>query len=375
MDIAFFKKYSLAKGLALFKKKGSSVLGVDLGSSSLKVVQLRKEKERAILETYGELACGRYASAEVGRSVRLVDQKVVEMLRDIVREANVSASRAIVAIPLRSSFVKMIALPLMSEKELKEAVPFEARKYIPVPIGEVMLDWWILPEGIGEERGKEEGFIKERKYQDVLLVAIHREVIEKYREIVQGVKLAVDAFEIEVFSQVRAVLSREIAPALLVDLGAESTRFTVVDYGVVRLTHTLDRGAVELTDVLSRSLGVDFERAERLKRDIGLSDRPEHKEILNVIEPLLDYIFAEGARVALEYRRRSGRSIKRVWLLGGGALLKGINEFSINKFGLETREAHPFSRVEYPAFLEPVLKEIGPSFCTSLGAALRALHE
>ena len=375
MDIPFFKKDSLAKGLALFKKKGQSVLGIDLGSSSFKLVQLRREREQAILETYGELASGPYASQEVGKSVRLVDQKVFGMLQDVMKEANVSASHAVFSIPLRSSFVKVFSLPLMSAKELEEAVPFEARKYIPVPIGEVQLDWWVLPEGIATQSEKEEGFMKERKYQDILLVAIHREVIEKYRKIAEGVKFTVHTFEIEVFSQVRAALSREIAPVLLADLGAQSTRFTVVDYGVVRLTHTLERGAAELTDTLSRSLGIDFERAERLKREIGLSSRPEHKEILGVIEPLLDYTFSEGARVALEYRRRSQRAIKRVWLLGGGALLKGITEFSINKFGLEARQVHPFSRVEYPAFLEPVLKEIGPSFCTSLGAALRALQE
>lgn len=373
MDLPLFKKYS-EKGLALFKRQ-TSVLGIDLGSSSLKIVQLRKEKERAVLETYGEISTGPYAGSPVGKSVHLLDKKVVEILTDLLREANAKAVHAVVSIPLRSSFIRMISMPLMSEKELAEAIPFEARKYIPVPASEVVIDWWLLPEGVSSEGKDSEGFIKERKFAEVLLVAIHREAIEKYKRIFQEAKLEVNSFEIEVFSQVRAILSREIGPVLLVDFGAEATRFVVVDYGIVRLAHTVERGSLELTDALSRSLGVDFERAERLKQDIGFSPRPEHKEIANVIEPLLDHIFSEGLRVVAEYHRRSERPIKKVWLIGGGSLLKGLVDFSINKFGLEARLVEPFSKTEYPAFLEENLREIGPIFATALGTALRALQE
>lgn len=369
-----FKKYNFEKGLALFKRQ-TNVLGLDLGSASLKIVQLRKEKERAILETYGEIAAGPYAGVPVGKSARLLDKKVVEMLSDLRREANAQAELAAAAIPLRSSFVRLISMPLLSDKELAQAVPFEARKYIPVPASEVIIDWWLLPEGISSEGKESEGFIKERKFVEVLLVAIHREAIEKFRHIFKEAKLEVGTFEIEVFSQVRSILGREAGPVLLVDFGAGGTRFAVADYGIVKLTHTLDRGSLELTDALSRSLGVDFERAERLKQDIGLSARPEHKEVRGVIEPLLEHIFSEGLRVVTEYHRRSGRPVKKIWLAGGGSLLKGLVDFSVNKFGLEARLANPFQKVEYPAFLEETLREIGPIFATALGAALRALQE
>lgn len=375
MDIPFFKSLSFAKGSSLFKKKETSVLGIDLGSSSLKVVQLKRDNERAILETYGELACGRYAGAAVWQSVKLVDQKVVEMLTDILKEANITSRRAAVSVPLRNSFVSVVSMPLMSEKELAEAVPFEARRYIPVPISEVLIDFWALPQGVSGEAGKEEGFAKEKKFMEVLLVAIHRQVVERYKSIFKEAGITVDTFEIEVFGEERSVLSREVAPILIVDLGAQATRLTIVDYGIVRLSHNVERGAQDLTNALARSLGIDFERAEKLKRDTGLSGRPEHKEIVNVIGPLLEYNFSEGLRVTAEYRRRTGHSIKKIVLTGGGALLKGLVDFSINKFGVEARLANPFSKVTYPAFLEPTLKEIGPSFSGALGLALRELQE
>jgi len=374
MEMSFLKKFSLGKGFALFKKE-SRVLGVDLGSSSLKIVQLRKEKEKVILETYGEIATGPYSDMAAGKSVRLLETKVVEMLTDLMKEAKATAGNAIVSIPLRSSFVKVITMPLMSEAEFREAMPYEARKHVPVPVNEVIMDWWILPQGSSTEGQNSEGFSVERRFQEVLLVAIHREVVEKYQKIFRGAGINVKSFEIEIFSQVRSILSKELHPTLVIDFGAQATRFIIVDYGVVRMVHTFERGSLELTDVLSRSLSIDFERAERLKRDTGLSSRPEHKEIRNVIEPIMEDILSEGARVISEYRRRSERSCKKVWLVGGGSLLEGLIDFSITKFGVEVKLGDPFQKVSYLAFLEEVLKKIGPSFSGALGAALRSLEE
>ena len=181
MEIPFLNKLSLGNGFALFKK-GSQVLGVDLGSSNLKIVQLKKERRRILLETYGEIATGPYAGLQVGKNAHLLDEKVREMMEDLMREAGSNAKEAIVSLPLRSSFVKVINLPIVSEEELKEAIPFEARKHIPVPTNEVVLNWLILPQG-EFSKSEDEGFIKERKAQDVLLVAIHRDTIEKYQNI------------------------------------------------------------------------------------------------------------------------------------------------------------------------------------------------
>ncbi len=374
MDVPFFKNLP-ASTLALFKEKETSVVGIDFGSSSLKMVQLKKVKERAVLQTYGELALGPYGGGEIGKTAKLVDQKAVEMIKDLMKEANITSRHAVVSIPLRSSFITLASFPVMSDKDLNEAIPYEARRYIPVPTSEVLMDWWVLPPGISGWADKDEGFAKERKFSEVLLVAIHRDVVEKYQNILKEAGMESSSFEIEAFSQVRSLLSREVAPVLIVDLGASSAKVTLVDYGIVRLAHNIDRGFQDLTQALSRALGVDFERAEKLKRDTGLSDRPEHKEIVSVVRPLLEYIFSESLKVATEYRRRSNHSIKRVILTGGGANLKGILEFSINKFGVETKLANPFGKVQYPAFLEPALKEIGPSFSTALGLGLRELQE
>ncbi|MBI2175220.1 MAG: type IV pilus assembly protein PilM [Parcubacteria group bacterium] len=372
VDISFFKKLSPSGIFELWRGGSQSIVGVDLGSSSFKAVQLRKEREQAVLETYGELSVAPYGEVAQGQSARLPEQKASELLADLIREAKITAKEAVVAIPLRSSFVTLIRLPQMPPGELAKAIPIEARRYIPVPISEVVMDWWSVPPSLhiqGVPKGEEDV----AEHEEVILVAIHRDVIEKYRALFGKTGLTVKAFEIEAFSSVRAAIGREINPLLIVDVGALTTKMIMVDKGVVRSAHSIDRGAQDLTLALSRSLGVDFARAETTKRETGLSPLPEHREMTSAMEPMLDAIFAEASRVALDYRRRYGRFMERALLSGGGMLLNGVVEHAVERFGVEVERVHAFSKVRYPAFLEPVLKDIGPSFAVAIGLALREL--
>jgi len=373
MDIPLFKRWSASKKFGLWKKKQQSIIGIDIGSSAIKVVQLKKEKERAVLETYGELAIGPYAQASVGQVSRLIDKKLIEALSDVIKEAGVTAKKTVVSIPLRSSFIIMIELPVSPDNDnFDKIVRFEARKYIPIPLSEVEFDWLKVPPAL-ETPQQSNVKAGKKPLSQVLLAAVHKDVIEKYKRIISQAGLYLQGFEIEVFGIARSVISRETYPILLIDFGASAAKMLVVDYGIIRLSHVMEHGSQNLTLALSRSLNVDFSRAEEMKREIGLSNRPEHQEIKNIMEPILDYIFLEANRVMSDYRRKYSRSIGRIILTGGGSLLKGIVDYTVKKFGIEVNLANPFAKVEYPAFLQPVLKQAGPEFSVALGLALREL--
>lgn len=382
MNMEFLKRIFSPGKFDFFGKKNESFLGIDIGSSSIKIVQLKKKNEEAILETYGELSVGPYAGVETGQASHLVDDKAIEMLKDLTKEAGVKAQKAAVAVPLRSSFVTVIRLPVSPDGNLDEAISFEARRYIPVPMSEVVFDWWVLPKEFEDEEMqtlvKEE--VKSPAEQkigqpgtEVLITAVHKDIIEKHKKVVAGAGLEAVLFEIEIFSGVRSVLGSEIAPVLVIDLGASTTKMTVVDHGIARFAYSLDRGSQDITIALAHSLNISFSRAEEMKREIGFSSRPEYKEATAVIEPLLDLIFMEARRTIADYRRKRDRAIDHVILTGGGALLKGMIDFAVNKIGIETVLADPFSKVRHPSFLRPVLKEAGPSFSSALGLALRGL--
>ena len=233
---------------SLFKKEAASVIGVDIGSSSIKVVQLRHVHGRVVLETYGAIALGPYAGVEIGRATSLPAEKISEALKDVIREANVTTADAAISIPYSSSLVSIIKLPASVEKQLAQVVPIEARKYIPVPINEVLLDWFVVSGGKGSQPSPD-------GKMEVLLVAIHNDTIAKFRSIASEANLAAAFFEIEVFSAVRASLDHGIAPVAVVDMGAATTKFYVVERGLIHESHIINHGAQDLTLAASRALG------------------------------------------------------------------------------------------------------------------------
>lgn len=365
-----FNIKGLFEKIKLLGKNDTSILGIDIGSSSIKVVQLRKEKERAVLETYGQIAVGPYTNLKIGQAAKLSEDAMISALKDVLKEANIKSKNATVAIPLKSSFIIIISLPALETQDISEMVQMEARRYIPVSISEVVLSWWVLPES---QNQKKEGDDQKRKFIQVLLVAIHKDVINSYKNIISKAGLKAQAYEIESFSMARSSVSREISPVAVLDFGASSVKLAIVDYGMIKASYSINQGAQDLTLALSHSLGVDFAKAEELKREIGLSDLPEHKEIVAVLEPTLDYIFSEINIFIKNFQKKNQRSINKIFLTGGGAMLKGLVDFSVKRFTIEVKIANPFEKVEYPAFLSNVLREVGVNFSVAIGLAMREL--
>ena len=223
----------------LMGKKGQSVLGIDIGSSSIKVVQISRKNGHAVLETYGELSLGPYAGKGVGEATNLPLEKIIEAVGDLLREKEVNITTKIcgMAIPFASSLMAVVEMPALPQKQLAEMVPLEARKYIPVPISEVTLDWYVIPKDKNPEEdypsadtGVKPGFQK----VEVLIVALHNETINSYKDIVTRSSLEADFFEIEIFSTMRSTLDQEIAPVLIVDMGATSTKLYIVESFALR---------------------------------------------------------------------------------------------------------------------------------------------
>ncbi|HEY4524382.1 MAG TPA: type IV pilus assembly protein PilM [Candidatus Paceibacterota bacterium] len=368
---AFAKLLHLDR-FALWQKKDQRVIGLDFGHSSVKAVQLRNEQGRAILETYGEIAVGPYGDLAVGQVANLSSAKMVELLGDLFREANINAPAASIAIPLRSSLLSIIELPpALSGAKLDKIIPLEARKYIPVPISEVELDWWVLPRPT-DQSDQASGTPAEKK-TEVLIAAIHKEVIDRYSEYLKAVNLSPAFFEIETFSAIRSVFAGERGVTVILDFGAGTTKLAIVDYGIVRLSHTISKGAQDITLALSRSLGVPFAKAEEIKRTVGLMENYEGQNLSGVMNAIIEYIFAEAHKVLTVYETRKRRSIEKVILIGGGSLLKGLLELAGQNFEMPVVLGKPFDRVEYPAFLGEVLEKTGPGFAVALGLALRHL--
>ncbi|MCH7529727.1 type IV pilus assembly protein PilM [Patescibacteria group bacterium] len=360
------------------RQSEESVLGVDVGSSSIKIIQLKKKGGSAVLETYGELALGPYSDLEIGQATNLTSEKLSAALADLLKEANTTTNSGGVSIPFSSSLVTLIQMPAIEEKQLIKMIPIEARKYIPVPIGEVTLDWFIIPES--EKKFIDSTVEQDDKKQkvksiDVLLVAIHNDVLTKYREIVKGANMTVNFFEIEIFSTIRATLIQTLSPVVIFDMGAATTKLYIVEYGIVKASHLINRGSQNITLSLSKSLGMNIAKAEEYKREVGLLGTGDQKNANEAMLLVLDHIFAETNRFVLNYQKKFNKNIGQTILTGGGSVLKGMLDLATKNLNTEVLLADPFSKIETPAFLEQVLKEVGPEFGVAVGIALRKLQE
>ncbi len=376
--MAFFQK--------MFDKKENSVIGIDIGSSAIKIVQIKKQNGQAVLETYGELALGPYGNAAIGQAVQLTTDQVSQALTDLMneKEVNVTTRSCGVAIPFASSLMSVIEMPEVSQKQLAIMVPLEARKYIPVPISEVMIDWSIIPktetriEDTPEDSPQSEIGVPVKKIAglpkiDVLVVAIHNDTVARYQDISVKSKLEPGFFEIEIFSTMRAVLDEALQPVVIMDMGAASTKLYIVERGIVRASHTINRGSQDITSNISKSMGITIEKAEIMKREIGASG--EDSTLLSIINLSLDYIFEEANRTLLSFEKKYNKTVSKTILIGGGANLRGLPAIAKENFKTEAVAGNPFGKLSSPAFLEDVLRDTGPEFAVAIGTALRKLSE
>lgn len=358
-----------------FKKKSDAVVGIDIGGAFAKVVELKSKGGRALLNTYGEIALGPFGGIEVGQATNLPTDKLAEALRDLLVEAKVTSHDVVFALPLMSTLLTVIELPDLGEAKLKEMIPIEARKYIPTPVSEVALSYWIIPKTTRTYIDPDE---EERKKgigptANVLLAAVHNDVLAKYNDL--GTKIGAESvsFEIEVFASIRAALGREAATTMLVDIGAANTKVVIIEEGIVRSSHLVAVGSQDITLTIARGKGIALLEAEEKKRRTGLLGDPSDPVLAEITRLAVERIMSEVGRILSTYQHEKRITISRVIFTGGGSLLPGLLDLAGKHFNVTVSYGNAFEKVEAPAVLEPLLKEAGPEFAVAIGLALRKL--
>lgn len=380
MDNPFITK--MLGGLGkLMKGSEANAIGVDIGSSAVKVVEIKKRGGKMILETYGAISLGPYGELDVGRVTNLPVEKVAEAVKEVLKQSGTSMTSGGFSVPVQSSLIFNIELPAaVKESELPSIVPTEARKYIPVPITEVSLDYFVLPkkEASFEEMSMKGGDSstpqKSADKTNVLVVATQNNAVSRYRAIVSQAGLSASFFEIEVFASIRSNFEHELSPVLLIDFGASRTKLAIVEFGMIKKYHSVERGGADITDAISKSLSIPFNEAEKMKKEFGLFGNPADKNLAEIIRVHIDYIFSETNSALLEYEKKYSKTISKIIFTGGGSLMKGLSEVASSELKADVESGHPFRKVGTPAFLEKVLDAMGPEFAVALGLALRQLQ-
>jgi len=360
----------------IFRIRPRRFLGIDIGISYVKIVELSRKGNKIALENYGELGIlkqkDRAFRVFTEDTLLLSDRDVAKAIRVICDEARIQAKEVNFSIPDFASFFTTINLPSITKEEIAEAVRYEVRPHVPLPLSEVNLGW-VVTEG---EPGK--SAIK------VLAVAVPNDVVRQYEEIalISGLKLK--ALEPEVFALARSLkplITNGTSPKLvaLIDIGARSTTYNIFEQGVLKTSHSSNIGANELTETLARSLNIDYNKAEELKIKSGIAGPSSGAEasrlgIREIILPLIDAIMDETKKVFRDFYRTKGEDIQRIILAGGTALLPGLKEYFAAELNKEVIIADPFSQISYPKVLGETLKKSSPSYAVAVGLALKGFE-
>lgn len=353
------------------------VVGIDIGTSAIKVVELKKQSGRAKLNTYGALALGQYVEdGRVGQVVNLDADTISRALVDVLKETHITSTNVVLAIPSVSCIIFILQLPsAIEESNLPMVIPDEAKKYIPVPLSDVALDWYVIPRR--EDSGVQSRVLSESGGEatiSVLVVATLNDTLTKYTETMQKTGLPMDSLEIEVFSHIRSVLTRELFPVMIVDIGASKTKLTIVEHGIVETFRLVNKASQDMTRAIMHSTEVSFESAENLKKEHGLIPSPDHPHIPDIIKTHLADIFQEVNATMLAYEKRYNKNIGKIIFTGGGAMTRGLIDYAKQSFSAELTIADPFSKVESPVYLSGVLKSTGPEFSVAVGLALKKIQ-
>lgn len=353
------------------KRKNQFGLGIDIGTKGIKITEISKKKDKFYLQNYGELnldiAGKQFFRYFDKNTLNPSIDNITRAIRGILSEAEIETDRAVFALPDFATFSITFDLPPMTRKELNSAVAFEARKYIPLPLSEVVLDWQIIDNDLKGGKNK------------ILLMAIPKILVEHYKKIAINSGLELIALEAEALALKRALIKPNDPISCLVEIGFQSTNVIIVENNTVKTTFSFDIAGKDLTLTLAETLNMEIVEAERLKIKNGLS--LDNNECATIIASILALIVEKTKRVMREYQSKENKHIEQLILSGGTAKTVGIVKYFQDMFNdkefsnINIKIGNPFENIDYPPALEEKIKKSIPIFTIALGESLKKFEK
>jgi len=344
---------------AFFPKK---IVGIDVGTASIKVVEISKWGQGKILENYGEIKSASlykepFRNTEKG-SYLLSNYFVSRAVKAILDEARIKTKAVMFSIPDFATFCTSFELPPMDANEIKDAVYFNASQYIPLPVTETTLDWKLIGGIPGDGRSS----------LKIFLVAIPNRTIKDYQEVARLAGLELYAVEAEAMALVRALVKENKNCVCIIDIGVQSTTINIVDKRVLKKSYSFDFAGNQLAYSISSALGLGHEQAEELKNKEGLTSVKE--EISKTLYLLIDPLVVEVKKILSFYYQQEGQEVTAVYLTGGTSGLPGLKEYFAEVLKVKVEIPNCFSELLYPPILGKTLENMAPSFSVAAGVAM-----
>lgn len=338
-------------------------LGIDIGDSSLKMVELVKKGKKIILSNYGfseSLTSTKFTTMD---DIDYLAKAILKVKNDL----GITSTKAVVSLPTFAVFSSVINLYNVNKKTIADQVNEEAKKVIPLPLEEMVLDWKVIPAKSSDDLSNTK----------VFLTGSPKKLIKKYINIFNIAKVNLASLETETFSLIRSLVGNDKSTVMIIELGANSTDFCIVKESIPFLNRSINISGATITRAISQNLGMDWERAEQFKFDLGMEAIGGEKSteipevIMNAVGPIVNEV-----RYMLElFENSNNEKIEKIILSGGGSLLVNLSNYLENLLNIRVIVGNPWFRVTCPEEIRPVLDEIGPKMSVAIGLALRGLEK
>jgi type IV pilus assembly protein PilM len=335
------------------------MVGLDIGSRTIKIVELDKEGNTFSLKSSGIVG---YSGTTLDK---MTDDKEIATLSQIIKklfiEARVSSKDVAISLPEPLVFTRTIKFPMLTDSEIASAVKWESEQYIPIPVSEAVIQHTILSRN---EKSSPPGVL-------VLLVAAPRTVVEKYVKVSQLAGLNPVAVETELIAATR-VLAPPDKTALIVDLGATSTNIAISKSGLLSFSRSIPIAGEAFTRAITQGLGVTAQQAEEYKKTYGLTPSQLEGKIKGVLDPVLRLVVDEIKKAISYYlTEEKGETPSSLIVTGGTSGMPEIISVLSDLLGIEVLVGNPFSKIKMDPETAKKLAPYSPLYGVAVGLAMR----
>ncbi len=345
----------------MFLSKKREIVGIDIGSSSVKLVQLKEQKGAYLLQNLGILALPPEAIVD---NTLMDSSSIVETINNLIKSLNIRVKDAACSVSGNSVIIRKISLPAMPYEELEEQIHWEAEQYIPFDINDVNIDFQILAPDQNDPAKME-----------VLLVASKKDIINDYLGVFNETALRLAVVDVDSFALQNAFeLNYDTDPeqvTALINIGASIMNLNIVKNGVSLFTRDVQVGGNLYTEEIQKQFGVSSEEAEKFKIT---GESPDQGRLNDIISRVNDTLAMEMRRSLDFYNTTAGEGkINDIFISGGGAKTARLAEAIHQRLGLPVEVLEPFRKIKFneKEFDPEYLQEIGPLATVAVGLATR----
>lgn len=333
--------------------------GLDIGSTALRLVQLKKTGANPALVTYG--------SAQLPAGMAVSDshsnqESLASSIKQLIKDTGVSTNHVVVGLSASNLFASVITTPKLTGAELDKGIKFQADQYIPMSLDQVKLDWAVVGPGKNENE------------QEVLLVAAPNTVAEKYAAIMELAGLEIVALEANATALIRSLVRDKSKAVFVLDIGHLSSEMAISYNGNPYLVRSINIGGGTFVKAVAQNLKLDDTQAEQFTYRFGLTSAKLEGEVLKSLKPSVDSLVAEVDKSSKYFLGRyPGVKLEKIIITGATTKLPELPKYLANATGLPVELGNAWGGVSYPSGQQDNLMAVSDQYSVAVGLAQRTM--